>query len=139
MSLRNAAQQALEALKAHQPIGYCLNGRNQKSSLFSDDPMKLSRDTAAIAALEAALAEPRPEIEQLKAERDALKAAAEKGTEYVLAHINQDLKAERDALLAALRDAKEYARNPDYDWDSKFWRDVSALIAAIDTAREVKP
>ena len=55
------------------------------------------------------------EIEQLKAERDALKAAAEKGTEYVLAHINQDLRAEiekanacirkveaeRDALLAA--------------------------------------
>ena len=43
------------------------------------------------------------EIAQLKAERDALKAAAEKGTEYVLAHINQDLKAERDALLAENR------------------------------------
>ena len=45
------------------------------------------------------------EIEQLKAERDALKAAAEKGTEYVLAQINQDLRAERDALLA---DAERY-------------------------------
>lgn len=41
------------------------------------------------------------EIERLKAERDALKAAAEKGTEYVLAQINQDLIAERDALKAA--------------------------------------
>lgn len=57
-------------------------------------------------ALRAALAEPRPEIEQLKAERDALKAAAEKGTEYVLAHINQDLRAERDALLAEVERLK---------------------------------
>jgi regulator of protease activity HflC (stomatin/prohibitin superfamily) len=37
--------------------------------------------------------------EQMKAERDALKSAAEKGTEYVLAQINQDLRAENDKLL----------------------------------------
>ena len=54
------------------------------------------------------------EIERLKAERDALQANAEKGTEYVLAHINQDLKAERDALLGILKDALSHA-----EWSEK--------------------
>ena len=46
-------------------------------------------------------------LRNVKAERDALKAAAEKGTEYVLAQINQGLKAERDALLVALQEIVE--------------------------------
>lgn len=44
------------------------------------------------------------EIKQLKAERDALKAAAEKGTEYVLAHINQDLRNKIASVAAAERE-----------------------------------
>ena len=43
------------------------------------------------------------EIEKLRREVAALKAAAEKGTEYVLAQINQDLRAERDAAVKALQ------------------------------------
>ena len=91
MSLRDAAQQALEALKIAQDD--CIHGEMAEPSPIFEN---------AITALEAALAEPQPEIEQLKAERDALTAAAEKGTEYVLAHINQDLRAERDAAVAVL-------------------------------------
>lgn len=53
------------------------------------------------------VAQLKAERDALKAERDALRAAAEKGTEYVLAHINQDLKAERDALLVALQEIVE--------------------------------
>ena len=97
MSLRDAAQQALEALEEYQAKG---------APFWACD--------AAVAALRAALAEPQPEIEQLKAERDALKAAAEKGTEYVLAQINQDLRAERDALRA---DAERYRWLRDMDED----------------------
>ena len=94
MSLRDAAQQALEALEIAQDD--CIHGEMAEPSPIFEN---------AITALETALAEPQPEIERLKAERDALKAAAEKGTEYVLAHINQDLKTERDAAVA---DAERY-------------------------------
>ena len=100
------------------------------------------------------------EIETLKAERDALKAAAEKGTEYVLAHINQGLRAERDALLA---DAERYRwlRRKDREFINDEMSNVGAvdsimvcvfdndchamsffegeLDAAIDAAREEKP
>ena len=138
-TLRDAAQQALDALEEYQAKG---------APFWACD--------AAVAALRAALAEPQPqpepvawmvyteggtsayvtdnpndlvgayralplythppqrqhdEIVRLKAERDALLverdallAAAEKGTEYVLAQINQDLRAERDALQATLDD-----------------------------------
>ena len=68
------------------------------------------------------------EIEQLKAERDALKAAAEKGTEYVLAHINQDLRAERDALLELLKLARSIIGHSD---DAH----MQMINAAIDAAR----
>lgn len=55
------------------------------------------------------------EYERLRAERDALKAAAEKSAEYVLAQINQDLRAERDAAVKALHDI---ARQPEGDEQS---------------------
>ena len=149
MSLRDAAQQALEALRIAQDD--CINGEMAEPSPIFEK---------AIHALEATLAEPQPEIEQLKAERDALKAAAEKGTEYVLAHINQDLRAERDALLA---DAERYRwlRRKDREFINDEMSNVGAvdsimvcvfdddcdaisffegeLDAAIDAAREVKP
>jgi hypothetical protein len=117
VSLRDAAQQALDALKLAR-----LNGKN---GLY---PGELEEVAAIITALETALAEPQPEIEQLKAERDALLAAAEKGTEYVLAHINQDLRAERDALLA---DAERYR------WlrrkDREFINDEMSNVGAVDS------
>ena len=76
------------------------------------------------------------EIEQLKAERDALKAAAEKGTEYVLAHINQDLRAERDALLAEV----ERLKGVNYDLAGQLMvlQATKQMTAAIDAARSEK-
>lgn len=100
MNLRDAAQQALEALRIAQDD--CIHGEMAEPSPIFEK---------VITALEAALAEPQPEIEQLKAERDALLAAAEKGTEYVLAHINQDLRAERDALLEAIQNHNAVLQN----------------------------
>lgn len=99
------------------------------------------------------------QIADLEAQRDALKAAAEKGTEYVLAHINQDLRAERDALLDALRHAAEIAHNGGLqamtEWDALVAvRQLTLLYfvksggltethdrlrAAMLAAREVKP
>ena len=67
MSLRDAAQQALEALKIAQDD--CIHGEMAEPSPIFEK---------AIHALEATLAEPQPEIEQLKAERDALLADAER-------------------------------------------------------------
>ena len=130
MSLRDAAQQALDALKIAQDD--CIHGEMAEASPIFQN---------AITALQAALVGPQPEIEQLKAERDALKAAAEKGTEYVLAHINQGLRAERDALLA---DAERYrwlrdggfARLP-YD-DHGMGPEFDFSDAAIDAARSEK-
>lgn len=71
------------------------------------------------------------EIEQLKAERDALKAAAEKGTEYVLAHINQGLKAERDALRDA---AVEFVRKVE-NGEARSVRSYAQFKAALDAAK----
>ena len=67
MSLRDAAQQALEALKIAQDD--CIHGEMAEPSPIFEK---------AIHALEATLAEPQPEIAQLKAERDALLADAER-------------------------------------------------------------
>lgn len=74
------------------------------------------------------------EIEQLKAERDALKAAAEKGTEYVLAHINQDLRAERDAAVAVLETVLRIPSMSDADLEQLRIN----CKAAIDAARSEK-
>ncbi len=71
------------------------------------EELSIDRLEKWIAEAAAELRRQHDEIEQLKAERDALKTAAEKGTEYVLAQINQDLKAERDALLSALQEIVE--------------------------------
>jgi hypothetical protein len=75
--LRQAAQQALDALKAHQPVAYRMNGRNEKFPIYECDPLKQSRTASAITALEAALAaqQPEPQYDKIKAERDAAVAA----------------------------------------------------------------
>lgn len=54
------------------------------------------------------------EIEKLRREVAALKAAAEKGTEYVLAQINQDLRAERDAAVKAMSGWSGYGYRDGY-------------------------
>jgi hypothetical protein len=61
IDLRQAAQQALDALKAHQPVAYRMNGRNEKFPIYECDPLKQSRTASAITTLEAALAAPQPE------------------------------------------------------------------------------
>lgn len=137
--LEQAAQQALEALE-----------HGQHSLKQVSEHQWESRGELAMVALRAALSEPQRQhdkIERLKAERDALKAAAEKGTEYVLAHINQDLKAERDALRL---DAERYRYLRDHMWAQsgtkiyalpiswEYSPDVMAgdyMDAAIDAAR----
>jgi hypothetical protein len=59
--LRKAAEMALKALEAHQPVNYCMNNNGEKFPIFSDDPFKEDRDTYAINALRQALAQPRRE------------------------------------------------------------------------------
>lgn len=99
-------------------------------------------------------AEAADEIEKLRGEVAALKAAAEKGTEYVLAQINQDLRddyaasrryadelraerdaarAERDAAVAALGMIAGIQPCPD-----NLMSDKEIAKAAIDAARGEK-
>ena len=53
---KEAMKLALEALKANQPVNYCMNNNGEKFPMFSDDPMKQERNGKAIKALEEALA-----------------------------------------------------------------------------------
>ena len=71
------------------------------------------------------------EIERLKAERDALKAAAEKGTEYVLAHINQDLKAERDAAVKLLTEIRESLDRAEDVRKTNLWTRISMYLREV--------
>lgn len=64
-------------------------------------------------------AEAADEIEKLRGEVAALKAAAEKGTEYVLAQINQDLRAEIAAKNAPeIEKANAYIRKLEAERDA---------------------
>jgi hypothetical protein len=54
--MKEAMKLALEALKANQPINYCINNNGEKFPMFSNDPMKQERNEEAIKALEEALA-----------------------------------------------------------------------------------
>lgn len=106
---------------------------DQPEALRLADRLDLWGDQGDLLEAAAELRRQHDEIEQLKAERDALKAAAEKGTEYVLAHINQDLKAERDALLAEV----ERLKGVSYDLAGQLMvlRATKQMTATIDAAK----
>ena len=57
---REVMQQALEALEANQPVNYCMNNNGEKFPMMQEDPFGFERNSKAIAALRARLAEPEP-------------------------------------------------------------------------------
>ena len=117
MSLRDAAQQALDALEEYQAKG---------APFWACD--------AAVAALRAALAEPQPEIEQLKAERDALLADAERYR--WLRREDREFINDEMSNVGAVDSIMVCVFDDDCDAISFF---EGELDAAIDAAREVKP
>jgi hypothetical protein len=53
--LRKAAEQALVALEASQPVNYCVNNNGEKFPIFTNDPYAVERNAKTIDALRAAL------------------------------------------------------------------------------------
>jgi hypothetical protein len=53
--LRKAAEMALKALEASQPVNYCVNNNGERFPMFTTDPYRLEHNAKAIDALRAAL------------------------------------------------------------------------------------
>ena len=54
----DALKLALEALKANQPINYCLNNNGERFPMMQEDPFRFERNTKAITTIKEALAQP---------------------------------------------------------------------------------
>ena len=61
MTKDEALKLALEALKANQPVNYCMNNNGEKFPMMQEDPLKFDRNSKVIAAIKEALAQPEQE------------------------------------------------------------------------------